>query len=118
MTMPDGTPQGPWHPIHHPVGLDFDRADTEGVDAVRSQPLGIGGEPLPGRNAPITVPGLACGHIEGDLHDDECAYWRGVASGEYAAPVVHLPPYDLRDLRARGVTAAELHRAEHGRGAA
>jgi hypothetical protein len=95
-----------------PDGLDFDRADTEGVDTVQAQPLGIGGEPLPGRYT-VELKPCGCGVLVGEECD--CAEF---AAGLALAQVVHLPAYDLRDLRARGVTAAELHRAEHGQGAA
>ncbi|MGC5033039.1 hypothetical protein [Micromonospora sp. DT229] len=42
---------------------------------------------------PITVPDLPCGHLPGDVHDDQCAFWWGVAGGEYADPVITLPPH-------------------------
>ncbi|WP_420812828.1 hypothetical protein [Micromonospora zingiberis] len=68
--MPDGTPQGPWHPR---------QTETKTV--------------FPAQTLAVTVPDLPCGHIPGDLHDGECAYWWGVAAGEYAAPVITLPPH-------------------------
>lgn len=40
-------------------------------------------EPVfPARSTPLD----SCGHLPGDLHDRECAYWRGVAAGDYPAP--------------------------------
>nr|WP_121400092.1 hypothetical protein [Micromonospora sp. M71_S20] len=52
--------------------------------------------------APITVPDLPCGHLPGDVHDDECAYWVGVAAGDYPSPdayvvtdAVTIPPHLL-----------------------
>lgn len=39
---------------------------------------------------PAQVLDLPCGHIEGDVHDDECAYWRGVARGDYPAPEAYM----------------------------
>ncbi|MEU4777500.1 hypothetical protein [Micromonospora sp. NPDC023633] len=51
---------------------------------------------------PITVPDLPCGHLPGDVHNDECAYWIGVAAGDYPAPdayvvtdAVTIPPHLL-----------------------
>lgn len=44
---------------------------------------------------PITVPDLGCGHLPGEPHDEACAYWRGVATGEYPPPEFEpiLPPH-------------------------
>jgi len=38
------------------------------------------------RPGPQTIPDLLCGHLPGDDHDDQCAYWRGVVLGWYAPP--------------------------------
>lgn len=37
--------------------------------------------------APVITDPL-CGHLPGELHDSECAYWRGVVLGEYPPPDV------------------------------
>ncbi|WP_369751374.1 hypothetical protein [Micromonospora sp. ATCC 39149] len=62
-----------------------------------------------------------CGHLPGEPHDDECEYWRGVALGEfpdpdgaYMTPVIVMPPFDLRELAARHITAVEWDRRERG----
>ncbi|MFF0823017.1 hypothetical protein ACFYUR_21870 [Micromonospora haikouensis] len=60
---------------------------------------------------------LLCGHLPGEPHDDECAYWRMVALGELPdpiAPVVVMRPFDLRELAARHITAVEWDRRERG----
>ncbi|MEW2474648.1 hypothetical protein AB0875_12735 [Micromonospora gifhornensis] len=68
MTQPVGTPQGPWHPTQQPTVF-------------------------PAQTLDVTVPDLPCGHIPGDAHDDQCRFWWGVAAGEFAAPVITLPPH-------------------------
>lgn len=45
---------------------------------------------FPAQTLPITVLAYPCGHIEGDLHDEACAYWSGVATGEYPPPEAYL----------------------------
>lgn len=45
---------------------------------------------------PITVSDPLCGHLPGEPHDEACAYWRGVAAGEYPPPPEFeplLPPH-------------------------
>ena len=42
--------------------------------------------PLPGPPTGPTVTDSLCGHLPGERHDQTCAYWRGVALGEYPAP--------------------------------
>ena len=76
-----------------------------------SQPNPTPGTPFPGpctspvfpATQQLTVVDPLCGHLPGEAHDDECAYWRGVALGEYPAPdayaaldgVVTIPPHLL-----------------------
>jgi hypothetical protein len=38
----------------------------------------------------MTVPDLLCGHLPGEGCDDECAYWRMVATGELPGPDAYL----------------------------
>lgn len=83
-TMPDGTPQGPWHPTAWPI------ATNPPVDTGPAELATV----FPAQDLNVVVPDLPCGHLPGDLHDGECAYWFGVASGEYAPPpVITLPPH-------------------------
>lgn len=105
MTMPDGVPQGPWHPRTQPaqIGLDFDRADVEPAQVVHTG----GGFPVGARN-PIAVRVKACCPLlVGEVCD--CAQIRRQVR---TAPVIVLRAYNLPALRAAGVTAAELHRRE------
>ncbi|AYF30639.1 hypothetical protein CSH63_24980 [Micromonospora tulbaghiae] len=74
-----------------------------------------------GTRHPATIPVAdpLCGHLPGEPHDGSCDYWRGVALGEYPAPdgmpgPVGLPPFDLRQLAAEHITAAEQDRRERG----
>ncbi|MFI1197737.1 hypothetical protein ACH4T9_31375 [Micromonospora sp. NPDC020750] len=39
---------------------------------------------------PLTVADPLCGHVDGDVHDDECDYWRLVAVGELPGPDAYL----------------------------
>lgn len=48
--------------------------------------------PLMADAAPITVPDLLCGHLPEEVCDDSCAYWRGVAAGEYPPPEAYMEP--------------------------
>lgn len=99
-----------------PTGLRFDRADLDEPASTRTAGDGWA---VTGRGP--TAKAYLCGHISGDQCDDECAYWRGVALGEYAAPdgtfmtpVASLPPFDLHQLAEQHITAAELDRRERG----
>ena len=119
-------PMGPTYPgpnpptlpgpsVVDPTGLTFDRADLD--EPATAHTAGWAWA-VTGRD-PIVVRDLGCGHIAGDQCDDECAYWRGVATGEYPAPetyaeVITLPAFDLRRLREQHITAAELDRRERG----
>jgi hypothetical protein len=38
----------------------------------------------------VTVDAYPCGHIAGDLCDEECAYWAGVARGWWPGPEAYL----------------------------
>lgn len=38
---------------------------------------------FPAQSAPLNVD---CGHLPGETHDGACAYWRGVAAGDYPMP--------------------------------
>ncbi len=115
--QPIELPGGP-HVADDPTGLRYDRGDLEEPTTTRQSGAGW---PVTGRG--ITVPDLLCGHLPGDVHDDSCDYWRGVALGEYpapdglpghTAPVIARPPFNLRELAARGITAAEQDRRERG----
>ncbi|SCL16491.1 diguanylate cyclase (GGDEF) domain-containing protein [Micromonospora pallida] len=66
-------PPGPARPMPAPT-QPARRDDDE-----PTQPTGL-----------ITVDALPCGHIAGDLHDEECAYWVGVSLGWYPAPEAYL----------------------------
>lgn len=109
---------GPCHTDTDETGLRFDRAD---LDAPATTAVAGAGWAVTGRG-PITVPDLGCGHLPGECHDSaECAYWRGVLTGEYAPagePLPPpLPPFPLAELRERRISPAEWDRL-HGRGAA
>lgn len=47
--------------------------------------------PLTADAAEITVLDLGCGHLPGESCDEACAYWRGVAAGEYPPPEAYMP---------------------------
>ena len=115
MTMPGPNMPMPG-PDFDPTGLRFDRGDLDQTTtrtagdgwAITGRGITLGNDPL-------------CGHLPGEAHDDECAYWRGVALGEYPAPdgtfmtpVASLPPFNLRELAATHTTAAEIDRRERG----
>lgn len=111
---PNPLPTGPR--VDDPTGLRFDRADLDEpapTVALRE----AGGWAVTGRD-PCVVADLGCGHLPGEPHDGSCDYWRGVLTGEYerpetyAAQVISLPPFDLRELAAQGITAAEQDRRE------
>ncbi|WP_338044172.1 hypothetical protein [Micromonospora tulbaghiae] len=97
--------------------MRYDRADLD--DTV---PVPPGVQTIPaGTRHPATIPVAdpLCGHLPGEPHDGSCDYWRGVALGEYPAPdgmpgPVGLPPFDLRQLAAEHITAAEQDRRERG----
>ena len=102
--------------IADPTGLTYDRADLDEPTTTRHAGDGWA---INGRAIAIDDP--LCGHLPGEAHDDECAYWRGVALGEYPAPdgtfmtpVVSLPPFNLRQLAEQHTTAAEQDRRERG----
>lgn len=115
MTMPGPNMPMPGPDATDPTGLRYDRGD---LDQTTTRTAGDGFH-LTARGAAPSDP--LCGHLPGEPHDDECAYWRGVALGEYAAPdgtymtpVVALPPFNLRQLAEQHVTAAEVDRRERG----
>ena len=117
MTLPGPNMPMPG-PDFDPTGLRYDRGD---LDQTTTATAGDGW-PVTGRGITLGNDPL-CGHLPGECFgtDPECAYWRGVALGEYAAPdgtymtpVVSLPPFNLRQLAAQHVTAAELDRRERG----
>ncbi|MEU5549232.1 hypothetical protein ABZ738_05635 [Micromonospora sp. NPDC047793] len=64
MTHPPQPLPGPWQPRTTPV--------------------------FPAQTLTVTVPDLPCGHLDGDLHDGDCAYWAGVAEGVYPPPESYL----------------------------
>ncbi|MFG2059705.1 hypothetical protein ACGFI9_37405 [Micromonospora sp. NPDC048930] len=100
-----------------PTGLTHDRGDLD-----ETIPVPDGVETIPvGTRHTLTVPDLGCGHLPGECPNDaECAYWRGVLTGEYPPPeaymaeVISLPPFNLRELAEQHITAAELERRERG----
>lgn len=113
------TEGGPWQPRtvdqDGPTGLTFDRADLDEPATTATAGTGWAGT---GRD-PIFVRDLGCGHLDGEGCDDECAYWRGVLTGDYPEPempaeVIVLRPFNLRALAAQHITAAEQDRIERG----
>ncbi|MFY1658543.1 hypothetical protein [Micromonospora sp. WMMD1274] len=115
LTYPGPNPPTLAGPCHS--ALRYDRADLDDTIPV---PPGVQTVPCGTRHhATIAVADPLCGHLPGEPHDDECAYWRGVALGQYPAPdglpgPVALPPFNLRQLATQHVTAAEQDRRERG----
>lgn len=113
---PNPLPTGPT--VTDPTGLLFDRADLD-EPATTAALREAAGWAVTGRD-PIVVADLGCGHLPGEPHDGSCDYWRGVLTGEYPPPeaytaeVIPRPPFNLRDLTARRITAAEQDRRERG----
>lgn len=110
---PNPLPTGPR--ITDPTGLRFDRAD---LDEPATTAKAGDGWAITGRD-PIVVRDLGCGHLDGEGCNDECAYWRGVLTGDYPKPqepaeVIVLHPFNLRQLAAQHITAAELDRRDRG----
>jgi hypothetical protein len=97
VTAPDPTPQPDLPPLP-PLGPDVAPRWPATAEATA-----------------ITVPGLDCGHLPGEMHDGACAYWASIARGDgvYELPdcfgsVVVLPVHapGLVPLRDRALGGA------------
>lgn len=80
-----------------PTGLRYDRADTDNQPATTI------------REHHGWVPVKDCGHLVGDRCRCACQDTTDRIELEYA-PVIVMPPFDLRALREAGITAADVDR--------
>ncbi len=108
MTAPDPTPLPDPPPRVPPLGPIPGTEGRPGPDYTGQQwPLTATPEATG-----VTIGGDDCGHLPGEAHDGSCAYWAGVARGEYQPPawgsVVVLPVHapGLAPLRDRALDGA------------
>ncbi|MCX4470495.1 hypothetical protein OOK41_09265 [Micromonospora sp. NBC_01655] len=99
------------------MGLRYDRGDLEEQPTVGVLPAGVAGFSVTGRaraSADVFTVQLkpCCGEVLLGEYCD-CAEF---AAGLDLAPVIVLPPFDLRRLAEQHVTAAEMDRRERGVG--